>query len=453
MSAHSTIGPSSAERWWRCPGSVALTATLPNPTSKFAAEGTLAHTLSEDLVTGKTDSLKLYARVGESVKVEGFDIEITEEMVGAAEAYRDIVAEILASIQSRRRPAPIVAKTEVKLDGKAIDPRLFGTADWLGYQKGNALHVVDLKYGKGVVDVEDNKQLKTYAVMAMDSEAGWAFDDVFVHIFQPRARHEEGTHRTVRFSTTELVEFRKELVAAVKETARAGAPLVAGSWCRSSFCPAMRAGCPALHGALVKEAQVDFAKVPPTPAALPSVEMLPIGQLARALEWKDLFEAYFKAAEERAQRELEAGRQVPGYKLVAGRSNRAWRDEAEVVAKFEPVLGEKVYEEPKVKSPSQLEKLVGKKAGVEELTYKPEAPLRLAKDSDPRTSASPAEAAAKAFAPVIEVIDTSPGADNSLPVKIRHLGGLESPVVVEPLTLEEELGLAPKVTAARSIWP
>ena len=44
--AHAVLSPSSAERWFNCPGSVALIDTLPPEafrTSKFAAEGTVAH--------------------------------------------------------------------------------------------------------------------------------------------------------------------------------------------------------------------------------------------------------------------------------------------------------------------------------------------------------------------------------------------------------------------------
>lgn len=45
--AHALLSPSSAVRWMTCPGSVALTKDMPDTSSKFADEGTLAHALAE----------------------------------------------------------------------------------------------------------------------------------------------------------------------------------------------------------------------------------------------------------------------------------------------------------------------------------------------------------------------------------------------------------------------
>lgn len=442
MSAHSKIGPSSAERWWNCPGSVALTANMPNPSNEYAAQGVLAHSLAEGFVEGRITTLQLYERIGEVVKVEGFDIEITEEMVAAVEEYRDLIAARLAEVTGMGRPAPVVSKSEVRLSGEHINPALFGTADHLIYQKGNVLDVFDLKYGKREVEAgtveQPNKQLATYAVMAMDSVAGWAFEKVRLHIFQPRARNPDDVHCWVETTPQVLKQYREELVFRARETEKPNAPLVAGEWCHKNWCLA-RADCKTRHKANVGFAQVDFAVIPATPSAataLPSIDSMPIAQLAVALGWEDTFDSYFKAAKERATRELEQGKVVPGYKLVPGRSNRAWRDEAEVVAKFSAVVD--VYEPQKVKSPAALEKLVGKKAGVDDLTFKPEAPLRLAKDSDARSAETPGTAAAKAF----DVLPHQASKDQGPLTTACHAG----------VSLEEELGLAP-AKVKEPLWP
>lgn len=47
MSAHAQLGPSGASRWMACPGSVRLSAGLPDESSPFAEEGTKAHELAE----------------------------------------------------------------------------------------------------------------------------------------------------------------------------------------------------------------------------------------------------------------------------------------------------------------------------------------------------------------------------------------------------------------------
>ncbi|SQC97399.1 Protein of uncharacterised function (DUF2800) [Fusobacterium necrophorum subsp. necrophorum] len=45
--AHALLGPSSASRWMACPPSVNLTKDMPDTTSEYAAEGSLAHEIAE----------------------------------------------------------------------------------------------------------------------------------------------------------------------------------------------------------------------------------------------------------------------------------------------------------------------------------------------------------------------------------------------------------------------
>lgn len=49
--SHAKLSPSAAERWMTCPGSVVLSEGMPQRTSEFAEEGTLAHALAEMLLT------------------------------------------------------------------------------------------------------------------------------------------------------------------------------------------------------------------------------------------------------------------------------------------------------------------------------------------------------------------------------------------------------------------
>jgi len=44
MAAHAKLAPSAAHRWLNCPGSIRLTADIPETTSKYAEEGIAAHT-------------------------------------------------------------------------------------------------------------------------------------------------------------------------------------------------------------------------------------------------------------------------------------------------------------------------------------------------------------------------------------------------------------------------
>ena len=45
--AHALLGPSSAARWMACPPSVNLTKDMPDTTSEYATEGSLAHEIAE----------------------------------------------------------------------------------------------------------------------------------------------------------------------------------------------------------------------------------------------------------------------------------------------------------------------------------------------------------------------------------------------------------------------
>jgi hypothetical protein len=79
MSAHSKIGASSMHRWASCPGSVRLSKDMPNTSSKYAEEGTMAHELAEKLLTNQEVDLSQYE----------------DEMVEAVKVYVDAIKGLL----------------------------------------------------------------------------------------------------------------------------------------------------------------------------------------------------------------------------------------------------------------------------------------------------------------------------------------------------------------------
>lgn len=386
MSGHSNIGPSSAKRWINCPGSVGLCAKLPRqPSSEFAVEGTVAHGLAEELVTGKIDSLELMSRVGTIVKQDGFEIEIGEDMVDGAIEYHDLIKADRDMLARLAKPAPIVGKAEVRVQAKSVDEDLWGTADYILYRKGDVLIVYDYKFGKGViVDPEENEQAAIYAIAVMDGEAGWAFDKVIIKIHQPRGNHIDGTVREWEAPIGWLRNFRDSLKPAVAATRDPKAIIKTGDWCR--WCAA-KAVCPAMFKTAEEQAGASFDVVAPAKgsvAPLPEVRLMSVEKLALALSWQDAVESWFVSVKEFVTEKLLAGEVVPGWKLVDGRANRRWINEQDVVAAFEGILGDKLYES-KLLSPAKLEKLVGK-GKVDHLTEKPEAKKSVARDIDPRSA-------------------------------------------------------------------
>jgi hypothetical protein len=72
--AHATLSPSSAVRWMACPGSVALTAGMPDHGSDHAAEGTVAHEVAQRCLQGSVDAASM---IGWKFTVHDTGIEVT----------------------------------------------------------------------------------------------------------------------------------------------------------------------------------------------------------------------------------------------------------------------------------------------------------------------------------------------------------------------------------------
>lgn len=406
--AHAALPPSSAKRWINCPGSVALCAQIERPpTSEAAAQGSVAHAVAEELVTGRAGLMDLLGRVGTSVRKDGHDIEIDEEMVDHAVEYRDAVELDRLRLADGKRPVAVVQSVEVRVKAdKSIDEAVWGTADVITYQKGNTLIVRDYKYGFRVVEPEENEQLATYACAVMDTAAGWAFDNVELVVFQPRAPHADGPERRWTTTTAWLKEFAARAKAAAAETRLPGAKIVPGDWCSSSWCPA-QATCKACHAQAQEKTRAVFSDLPPETALatmtarLPEVRLMSDAQLVQAFAWEDTVKGFFSAVEAVLLERAQSGTPVPGTKLVEGKSNRQWTSEEEVERVFTPRLGARLWER-KILSPAKLEKLLskGEKKDVDALTFKPEGKKSVALDRDPRPVArSSAQEAFTGIAP------------------------------------------------------
>lgn len=240
MANHSVIGASGYYRWSECPGSVRLTKDLPPKTNQYAEAGTLAHSISEDILQGK-------------ISFEEASLYYEDEMVGAVKVYVDFVESI------KKRCS--VFKVEHAFDMSFLHPGLFGTCDFVGFDsKNRTLIVADFKYGSGhFVEVENNSQLLYYALGAFLSFASQALK-VELYIVQPRCpRKKQVVHTWSCRTVPELLEFLIQLVHDAKRTEESNAPLKEGSWC--FFCPAV-GFCPAQHEKRLDRAKEQFLEFP-----------------------------------------------------------------------------------------------------------------------------------------------------------------------------------------------
>lgn len=338
--AHSRVGASGMSRWElaHCPGSVQLSAGLESKAGFAAAEGTVAHGVAEQML--RDDAYPAAASV---LQQDGFDIEVTRDMLDHCREYKVIVDDLCTENTVRH--------VEHKFHLSQVHDALFGTADCVLWDPVRQhLDVVDFKYGAGhAVEADNNVQLQYYAVGAAMT-LGYNPKTIDLHIVQPRCPHHEGPHRTARMDPLDLLDFAAYLLASVKETEKPDAAIRAGDWCR--YCPA--AGVPGRCPEQSRHAN-ELAKVAFTPALPYEPELL--------ADWLDrlpILEAQIKAVREFAYNEAEAGRVPPRYKLVEKRATEKWKPDvhpAGIANEFNLDVDD-VIEEVKLKSPAQLRKLV-----------------------------------------------------------------------------------------------
>jgi len=188
MSSHAACSPSSASMWLACPASVTLTKDMTRPSSKFAKEGTAAHTVAE--LTLKGDIF-----LPDKVTVEGDEFVVSPGMCRALNPYVTHVQSLMAAPKAR-----------VYLEKRTVVPftsgMVWGTLD-CGVHTFGELHVVDLKFGKGVAVDPSGPQLRLYALGLADL-LEINIPDTVVHltICQPRTGGE-----AIRSYTTTLGEL------------------------------------------------------------------------------------------------------------------------------------------------------------------------------------------------------------------------------------------------------
>jgi hypothetical protein len=345
---HARLSASAAERWFNCPGSVALSAGL-SSSSEAAAQGTFAHHIAATCLTGDN---RPASWLGNKTIIDGFEVECDQEMVDGVEFY-------LASITDDLEPGD-VQHVEVGLADELskLHPSLGGTADYARWRPSTRnLLVCDLKYGAGVaVSAEDNRQLLTYALgVLLRLKVG--AESITVRIVQPRLEIDGQKIRDWTFDGKTIMAFAADLIDAANRASQPDAPLNAGYWCRKTFCPAART-CPKIEEYQHAMVAADFDVNMPVTAET-------LAKVAQALDMVGPLEAKIKQVEAYAYELANRGLEIPGYKLVEKRATRKWKDAEQVVA-WAKAKAIDPYAEPDLLSVAQLEKKL-KKPEKEEL--------------------------------------------------------------------------------------
>lgn len=334
---HALLSASSSHRWLTCPPLPRLESFFENKTSEAAHEGTLAHAIAEN---------KLKQALGlASQKMTVSDKEMDEH----TDDYVTYILEIL-EVMKQTTTDPIVL-IEQRLDFSEYVPEGFGTGDCV-IVADKTIHVIDFKYGRGVeVSAKDNPQMKLYALGALKLyDALYDIDEVVMTIFQPR----KFNISTDSMSAKDLLHWAETELKEKAELAFEGKGTIEyGPWCQFSNC------------GVVLRARYDHHKKLEK-FQLKSPHLLTDTEIEEVLTHVDDLTKWATEVKEYATKvALESGKEWSGYKLVASRTNRKFKDEQAVIDIAKANGYTNIYKQSLL-SITDLQKLMGK-ATFEEL--------------------------------------------------------------------------------------
>lgn len=366
---HAVLSPSSSERWLNCTPSARLADAAGSKTSEYAEEGTTAHELAEHVlgcwihgtflpeceeipVPENTASNKYYS----------------EEMKEAISHYVAFVTGEFYEMQKGLFGGHVTMHLEEKLDISEYAPKSFGSAD-VALVSEQMLHIIDLKYGKGVKVPAESPQFKMYALGVLAKFGGSKVRRIRMSVAQPRLRHFE----TIEVDVRDLLDWAEKVLRPKAKLAYEGkGEQVVGSWCQ--FCP-VKATCRAQKNEIIK----DFEEHPDTLVMTDEEIVDMLGKLDRYRSWLESLNQY-------AYAEAMKGKKWDGYKLVEGRSARKIIDPDKVRDRLLKTYLEDEVLNISLKGITDLEKLMGKKVFAAEIgeyvKSQPGAP-KLVPDSHP----------------------------------------------------------------------
>ncbi len=372
MAGHALLSPSASHRWLHCTAAPRLEEGIKDEGSDYAAEGTLAHAYC---------AMKLKNFLGLPTDGEKEEIAALQEKYGTGEMaeYTDTYATIVLEKYNAARAATPDAQllVETRLDFSDYVPEAFGTADAIIIADGT-MEVIDFKYGKGVkVSAVENPQMMIYALGAYTHFAfEYRIDNLRATIVQPRIDNLSEYEITVE----ELTAWAANVLTPAAEKAYKGeGPQTPGAWCQ--FCK-VKNQCRALANRCKEVVAVDPKLITPEELAKDVLPMVPI------------VKTWISGVEDFALAQALSGVQLPGWKIVEGRSVRKITDTDSVAA----VLTKNGYKQNDIFKPvemrtiTDLEKLVGKKqfaAMCGEWINKPQGKPTLAPEGDKRKAIDP----------------------------------------------------------------
>jgi len=383
---HALLSASGSKRWMNCTPSARLEERMSSEEeSIFAKEGTLAHELSDIILQKAFKDMPIKAFNAEKRKIKNavvklLSAEAFEEMETEVAKYVDIVSEAY-NVALKANPGAVLILEE-RLDYSHIVPEGFGTGDTMIVSDG-LLDNYDLKYGRGIsVEAKSNPQLMLYGLGALRRfELQYDIQEVQMNIVQPRLNNYSSWKCSVQY----LEKWGEKVVKPVAEKAFAGeGDKCAGDWCKwCKFKPV----CPTIKEKALEVAKHEFAPV----------DEVSLSELAEVMKQSEIITDWLSAVKKHLLTQIQKGEKVPGFKVVAGRSNRKWINETKTICILDKLPNIEVtdFMVSKVKGIAAIEKLVGKETFEEHFSKafeKPTGAPTLAPFSDKRPAMGLAQA-------------------------------------------------------------
>lgn len=363
---HGDLGGSNANQWSKCPASVAMSKGFPSTASPYTEAGRLTHSIAELKALKRFTPMSKRTYNSQLKKLQA-DEWYKPEMEGYTDQYVEVLEQHAMSFKeppfiALETSVPIGVYTgETKEDGSPAT----GTADSIQIAE-DTLWVTDYKNGSGVpVSAEENSQMMMYALGALALYApvyGDTIQRIKMTIVQP-ALHSVSDWE---ISRADLETWAQTVIvpAAAKALSDDPGEPNPGDWCRfcraKNLCRARRDKVLALEafgGRLPEGAK--GAENAPRP-------LLTDAEVADALTRGEQLVTWYNGLKEYALQACLNGKDIPGYKAVAGRSTRDWADlDAAFAALQERGIDEALLWEREPVTVAGLEKAIGKKTFTE----------------------------------------------------------------------------------------
>lgn len=369
LRAHALLSASGSDRWLNCPPSAKIEDGLPESRSEYADEGTFGHSMVDEcLLNGHPVDRLCGVPAWESSKF------FTGELRDAAQICVDHANALIADAKQITPDAKVLV--EQRLDYSMYVPEGFGRGDLVVVADGKAWFR-DWKFGRGKrVDAPNNSQLNLYGLAVVEQYADYYdLETVNLGIVQPRIDH----YDEIEMSVAELRAWGESIRPTALLAFEGKGEFKAGKWC--GFCK-LKGSC--RHRAEANLALAEEVFMPVNFLSLPEIaEILP--RLGEFQSWAKDLEAY-------ALQEAINGKAVPGWKLVAGRSNRRIEDTDALAQRLlQSGLDEEQIYDRNLLTLTALEKVCGSKKFAElagDLISKPSGKPTLVPASDKRIELS-----------------------------------------------------------------